>query len=204
MARWWGLTVVLIACGGGQVSRPDAGDPVDAGDPAAVDAGAVPPKSVRFSTPRGTLDGPNAFPVASAQALSQVMDGGSIEVGFQLSDAAQCLDADIDGGWPGSPDGLTHVLIGFVRTFDGSPVARGPHPVVLPGDGGPEGYVQLIEYDPHTGDSRTLLATDGTLTVDAADGGGLDAQVDVHLGDPASQLELPLRGAFHADACSAP
>jgi len=198
-----GVALALAGCSGDPPGPSDAG--VDAGDPPAIDAGydaGPPPAPVTFTTARGTLTGANAFPVVSAQTILQTTDGGSADyVSFQVSDASQCFPATLDGGSLGPPPPVAHVLTGFVRNFDGSPVQPGSYVIGFTQNNQVQAYTQLIEFDRATGNSATLLAVSGFITVNALDGGHMDSTLDVTLGDPVTQWELPLQGNFTSDAC---
>jgi len=206
MGRWF-LVVAsacwLAGCGGStwpqykQLALEPPPAPPDAGPP------AEPPPSVSFTTELGTLTGSEAFRVVSAQTLFQRPDGGAPSyVGFQVTDTAQCLPAELDGG-PGDSRGpVTHVLTAFVRDEDGAPVQPGTYAIGLTADGKLDTYLQLVELDADSGVDRILLATSGTLTLSSlTDGGEVSAELDVQLGDPENQLELPLSGSFTSQSC---
>lgn len=196
--------LALWGCGSG--AAPAGSTPIDAGsDDGGVVTQSAPPPSVSFTTDRGSLTGAEAFPVQSAQSiLNEPTDGGPGYAGFQLSDTGQCSRADVDGGAGTNSADVTHVLSGFVRTFDGTAVQPGTYPIGFSADGGVQAYLQETEFDKQSGGSRTFLATQGQLTVDALQGGHLQAHLDVSLGDPSAQLELPLQGQFDSDTCIAP
>lgn len=204
----WGAVAALALAGCGGAAAPAVSGPVDAGAP---DAGEVveslpPPPSVTFTTDRGTLTGSEAFPLQSAQSIfqGQTADGGQTYAGFQLSDTGQCEPANVDGGAGTSTGQITHVLSGFVRTFDGSAVAPGSYPIGMSSDDHIQTYVEETEFDRQSGNSKTFLATSGHVTIDSIQGGHVEAHLDVTLGDPKAQQELPLSGSFSSDSCSGP
>ncbi|MBS2031835.1 MAG: hypothetical protein JST54_28320 [Deltaproteobacteria bacterium] len=203
LAGLW-VALALAGCSGDPPAATDGG--TDAGDPPAIDAGydaGPPPPPVTYSTARGTLTGADAFPVVSAQTILQVAsDGGPADyVAFQVSDASQCFPATLDGGSLGPPPAVAHVLTGFVRNFDGSAVQPGSYLIGFTHGNQVQAYTQLIEFDRATGNSATLLAISGYITVRDIDGGHLDSSIDVTLGDPVTQWELPLSGDFTSDGC---
>jgi hypothetical protein len=196
------LALVMAGCGGPaqQVPRDlDAGapGPVDAGP---ADAGLTLPTPVTFTTERGTTHSAEAFPVISAQTLLQANDGGPpAYLGFQVADSAQCVNTNVDGGMQRAAPPVSHLLSGFVRNFDGTPVAAGTYDVGI--TDARQTYVLLVELDRASGAMRSLLATAGSVTVADYDAGHLEVSLDVTLGDPATQLELPFDGNFSADVC---
>jgi hypothetical protein len=198
MGRWAAVGVLaMAACGGG--TSPATGEP-DAGPADAGQALVVPP-SQTFTTSRGTLTGPDAFALSSAQTVIQQPDGGiGVYAGFQLSDVPQCIAADGDGG-SGVP-AVTHVLSGFVRRLDGAAVQPGSYAVGMTDGNQVQAYVQLVEMDRDSGGTVQRLAVDGSVILDVLDGGHMHVGFDVTLGDPASQEQLPLSGTFDSDSCT--
>lgn len=199
---------VLAGCGAGVDGVRHATG--SSGTTGAVDADAgapLPlPPSVTYSTERGTLTGSQAFAIYSAEAQLEMRDGGgAIYVGFQATDTGQCAPANgpSDGGYA-PPLDVTHLARGFVRTLDGSPVQPGSYPIGMSNGDKVQTYFELVEYVRDGGDSSSYLATTGTLVIDARDGGHLEGHLDVTLGDPTTQQDLPFSGGFIADSCVAP
>jgi hypothetical protein len=197
---------LLAGCGAGTElpSKPTPGSSTQ--DGGVDDAGApLPlPQSFTFSTERGTFTGAQAFSVYSAESQLEFSDGGGATyVGFQATDTGQCPRANgpSDGGYA-PPLEVTHLARGFVRTLDGSPVQPGTYTIGMSNGDHVQTYFELVEYFRDGGDSSSYLATTGTLAIDARDGGHLEGHLEVALGDPATQQDLPFSGGFVADSCT--